>query len=132
MLQFYSQQFPEMNLAKTERALRLLRKASLLIREIEAYFTSHDLSQTRFLIMIVLDREQELENISMSYLVDQLDVSKTVITNTLKTLEKDEIISITSCEKDGRSKVVSLTPKGREKLYDILPGYYTLIDKFSL
>ena len=40
-----------------ERALRMMRNASLLIRALEAYFSEHRLSQLRFLVLIVIDRE---------------------------------------------------------------------------
>ncbi|MGI0119573.1 MarR family winged helix-turn-helix transcriptional regulator [Zooshikella sp. RANM57] len=129
MLKQYAQQFPEMDVERTEAALNMLRQASLLIRKLEAYFAEQGLSQTRFLILIVLDREPSLGHFSMKDLVSRLDVSKVVITNTLKSLEKEGLVDVKDCIDDRRAKKIAITKKGRSTLKRILPGYYMLINK---
>lgn len=129
MLERYAANHPEMNIAKTQDALSLMRKASLLIRKLEAYFASHGLSQTRFLILIVLDREPDHTHLTLSDLVQRLDVSKPVITQTLKTLQADGYVSIETDLIDRRHKHVQLSDKGHHKLKEILPGYFALIDR---
>ena len=129
ILDRYSNRYSDMNIEKTEAALKMLRKASILLRELEAYFSQNGLSQTRFLILIVLDREPELDPLTISDLVDRLDVSKPVITNTLKTLEDEALVEVFECIKDRRAKRISITVKGQQKLHAILPGYYRLINE---
>ena len=59
MLERYKGLFPSENLTHTKEALSMLRRASLLMRNLEAYFASHGLSQLKFLILIVIHREPE-------------------------------------------------------------------------
>jgi len=129
MLQRYADKFPEMNREKTAEALWMMRKASILIRDLEAYFRQYELSLTRFLILIVLDREPEAEAFTISDLVQRLDVSKPVITNTLKSIAQKNWVSISQCKADSRSKSICLTEEGRELLYKVLPGYYQTINQ---
>ncbi|MBU2711804.1 MarR family winged helix-turn-helix transcriptional regulator [Zooshikella harenae] len=128
ILKQYAKQFPEMDLEKTEAALTMLRQASLLIRKLDAYFAEQGLSQTRFLILIVLDREPDLGQFTMKDIVSRLDVSKVVITNTLKALEKEGLVEVKDCIEDRRAKKIEITKKGCSKLKSILPGYYRLIN----
>ena len=129
MLERYSEQYSEMDLEKTDAALRLLRRASLFIRKLDQYFAKYDLSQTRFLILIILDREPDLQHLTISDLVERLDVSKPVITNTIKTLCKSDLVNISACQSDMRSKMITITDQGREKLKTVLPNYYKLINE---
>ena len=128
ILEGYAKRFPNMDAGKTAKVLKQLRSASILLRRLEAYFADHDLSQTRFLIMIVLDRNPPQKVLAMKDLVECLDVSKPIISNTLKALQKDGYIEITACEYDGRSKRITLTKSGERKLIDVLPGYYEIIN----
>lgn len=129
MLERYSKLYSEMDLEKTDAALRLLRRASLFIRKLDQYFAKHNLSQTRFLILIILDREPDLQELAISDLGKRLDVSKPVITNTVKALCKDGLVNLDACETDMRSKKISITDYGREKLKAVLPDYYNLINE---
>ena len=88
MIDKYAAQFAEMDREKFSDALHMLRRASLLIRKLEAYFSKHGLSQTRFLILMVLDREPETDSLTISDIVDRLDVSKTCNYKHFKNLEK--------------------------------------------
>jgi len=96
---------------------------------LEAYFRQYELSLTRFLILIVLDREPEAEAFTISDLVQRLDVSKPVITNTIKSMAQKNWVSISQCTEDSRSKSICLTEEGRELLYKVLPGYYQTINQ---
>ncbi|WP_264213010.1 MarR family winged helix-turn-helix transcriptional regulator [Leisingera thetidis] len=110
-------------------ALRMMRSASLLIRRIEAYFAAQGLSQLRFLVLIVIDREPERKSLAPNEIAQRIDVSKPVMTRTLQSLQKDALISISANPSDKRSKEVALTPKGRQRLQDTLPGYYKILSE---
>ncbi len=130
MLEGYRDRFPAMNIDAVERALNLLRQASLLIRELDAYFTSQNFSQLRFLTLIVIDREPDGEGLTVSEIASRLDVSKPVLTRTLQSLSDDDLVCFRDHGSDKRAKLVSLTPSGADKLNAILPGYYRLIEAF--
>lgn len=130
MLQNYHARYPDMDAGAVDAALRLLRRGSLLMRELEAYFATHGSSQTRFLAMIVIDREPEQAGLLPSEIADRLDVSRPVVTDTIKALERAGLLGSIRAAEDGRAKRVTLTLEGRAALVDLLPGYFALIADF--
>lgn len=130
MLEAYNERFPQMNVEEVEAALNLLRRASVLLRLIESYFAEHDLSQTRFLILVVLDRELEHDGLQAKEIADKLDISRPIVTNTLKSMKEEGLLTICAHAEDGRAKWIMLTDLGREKLYAVLPEYYSIIHNF--
>lgn len=130
MLEAYNERFPAMNVSAVESALRLLRQASLLLRELDAYFVTHDLSQLRFLVLVVLDRESDRDGLMASEIAARLDVSRPVATRTLQTLASAGLLQVDTHVDDGRAKQVRLTSTGRRKLGALLPGYYRVIEVF--
>jgi DNA-binding MarR family transcriptional regulator len=132
MLEAYQKSFPNMNLDAVQTALQMLRRASLLLRELEAYFAKHDLSQSRFLILVVLDREPEKSGLMVSEVAARLDISRPVMARTLKVLLEDGLLNFEQHDVDGRAKLIRLTSKGRQTLRKVLPGYYQAIEEFSV
>ncbi|SDX81490.1 transcriptional regulator, MarR family [Collimonas sp. OK242] len=132
MLEAYQKRFPDMKLDTVETALRLLRQASLLMRVLDAYFAKHDLSQLRFLILVVLDREQDCDGLMASDVAARLDVSRPVMTRTLQMLSGDGFLYFEEHDADGRAKLIQLTKKGRQVLHNVLPGYYREIENFMM
>ncbi len=133
-LETYQASYPAMNVDRVDAALHMLKSASLLMRELDNYFAGHDLSQLRYLILVVLDREKtmdkENEGLMASDIADKLDVSRPVMTRTLQSLVNDGMLEMSSDSRDGRAKLVRLTRTGRARLHAVLPGYYQLIDVF--
>ncbi|WP_240500146.1 MarR family transcriptional regulator [Sphingomonas montana] len=119
-----------MNPQAVGEALRLLRRGSLLMRELEAYFSAHALSQTRFLTMILIDREPARDGLFPSEIADRLDISRPVVTDTIKSLERAGLLHSIRDISDRRAKKVRLTPDGRAALAAVLPGYFALIADF--
>jgi DNA-binding MarR family transcriptional regulator len=130
MLQNYGARFSGMDVDAVDAALRLLRRASLLMRELEAYFAARGTSQTRFLAMIMIDREPDQAGLLPSEIAGRLDVSRPVVTDTIKALERAGLLGSTRDGVDARAKRVSLTAEGRAALADLLPGYFKLIADF--
>lgn len=129
MVDGYADQFADVDVDRVLDALRLMRRASLLIRELEAYFARHDLSQLRFLMMIVIDREPERNYLAASEVAERLDVSRPVVTRTLQGLERAGLIAISENSEDARSRNVTLTPAGKAKLDEVLPGYFAILHR---
>ncbi len=130
MLQGYAARFPAMDPPTVEDALKLLRRASLLLRELEGYFAAQGLSQTRFLILILLDRDLGVQGLSATAIAGKLDISKPIVSNTLKALAGEGLLDITENPEDRRARWVTLTAKGRRRLHALLPGYFALIQDF--
>ena len=130
MLQGYQARFPAMDAETVEAALKLLRRASVLLRELEAYFARHGLSQTRFLILVLLDRDPGVEGLSATEIAEKLDISKPIVTNTLKAMAGDGLLKATANKEDRRARWITLTAKGRKRLHALLPGYFTVIRDF--
>lgn len=127
MVEGYANRFDGVEPAKVLEALAHMRGASILIRELESYFTTHDLSQLRFLTLILIDREPERSSLAASEIAERLDVSRPVVTRTLQNLEQAGLISVLKNENDARSKEIFLTKLGQGKLDEVLPGYFTIL-----
>ncbi|MFC7291543.1 MarR family winged helix-turn-helix transcriptional regulator [Hirschia litorea] len=127
-LETYAKTYKQMNVEAVQAGLVLMRRASLLEREIEAYFADYELSQLRFHILIVIDREVARDSLTMTEILARIDVSKPVMTRTLSGLETQGLITIMGDEKDKRLKHVCLTKMGKDKLHAVLPGYHALIN----
>jgi DNA-binding MarR family transcriptional regulator len=104
-----------------------MRRASVLIRRLEAYFAEHQLSQLRFLILIVIDREPDRHTLTIGEITERLDVAGPVVTRTLKTLADDGLVVIAPDKHDRRTRHVSLSLEGKEKLAALLPGYFRIL-----
>ncbi len=111
--------------------LVMLRRASLLLRQLEAYFVENDTSQTRFLIMMVIDREPDRESLNVGEIASRLDISMPIVTNTIKSLVRQGWLRSKLSKNDARVRLISLTIEGRITLRQILPGYFRLIQEFS-
>ncbi|WP_027856380.1 MarR family winged helix-turn-helix transcriptional regulator [Marinobacterium jannaschii] len=130
MIRGYAEQYPSADVDSVEQALKMMRQASLLVRRLETYFSHHGISQQRFLILIVLDREPERTSLLASEIAERVDVSRPVMTRTLRSLVDEHLITLSADTSDKRAKQVSLTEKGKTFLAEILPGYFSEIDKF--
>ena len=132
MVDGYADRYGDVDADKVLAALHIMRSASLLIRELEAYFARHDLSQLRFLTLIVIDREPDRDRLAASEIADRLDVSRPVVTRTLQGLEKAGLIAISNDAKDARARNVALTPAAERKLGEVLPDYFAILHRAML
>ena len=130
MIEGYANTISEGGEEDIEKALVMMRNASILVRRIDQYFAGIGISQLKFLIMIVIDREIDRTWLYQSEIVEKLDVSKPVLTRTVQSLQKAGFVSISQDEHDKRSKRLSLSPEGAALLSDILPGYFEEITDF--
>lgn len=112
------------------RALSMMREASQLERLLDAYFNSHNLSQLKFHILIVIDREPETDSLRQSEINQRLDVSKPVLHRTVTSLLKDDLLARRDDPEDSRAHRLALTDKSKTALAAILPGYFETISVF--
>lgn len=112
------------------QALFMMREASQLERILDAYFGSHNLSQLKFHILIVIDREPETDSLRQSEINQRLDVSKPVLHRTVVSLLNDGLLVRSDDTEDSRAHRLALTHAGKTILAAILPGYFEAISDF--
>lgn len=124
----YARRYPQMDKDQTRKALHMLQTASYLMRDLEKLFASHGLSQTRFLILIVLEREGGA--LTGAQVRELIDISRPVLTRTLQGLKREGFVAIDPSQEDARAHDVRLTAEGAKKLAEVLPEYFALIRNF--
>ncbi|WP_316013893.1 MarR family winged helix-turn-helix transcriptional regulator [Roseobacter sp. HKCCA0434] len=105
--------------------LGALRAASVLMRRIEQYLAMHGLSQTQFLVLMVIEREPARDSLQSSEIAARLDISRPVLSKTLATMERSGLIRR---QGDGRRAPIAPTETGRARFDALLPGYFALLD----
>jgi DNA-binding MarR family transcriptional regulator len=112
------------------QALSMMREASQLGRLLDAYFGSHNLSQLKFHILIVIDREPDTDSLRQSEINQRLDISKPVLHRTVTSLLKDGLLVRRDDPEDSRAHLLALTGEGKTVLAAVLPGYFQAISGF--
>ncbi|MGJ8545709.1 MAG: MarR family winged helix-turn-helix transcriptional regulator [Sulfitobacter sp.] len=130
MIAGYAQEIPEDGQEDMQRALVMMRDASLLVRMIERHLAKARLSQLQFLVLMVIDREPERRWLYQTEVVQRLDVSKPVLTRAVQTLVQAGFLLAAQDAQDRRAKRLSLSAAGKALLIAQLPGYFSLIRDF--
>ncbi|WP_324752060.1 MarR family winged helix-turn-helix transcriptional regulator [Roseovarius sp. Pro17] len=112
------------------QALSMMREASQLERLLDAYFGGHNLSQLKFHILIVIDREPDTDSLRQGEINQRLDISKPVLHRTVAALLKDKLLLRRDDPEDSRAHRLALTDEGKTVLAAILPGYFETISDF--
>ncbi len=113
------------------QTLSMLRKASQLGRQLDAYFSAQNLSQLKFLILVVIDREPDTDHLRQSEVNQRLDVSKPVLHRTVMAMIDAGLLERSEDLNDARAHKLSLTEAGKTTLKAILPGYFQVISDFT-
>lgn len=132
MIENYSDQYNDLDVDKVKSTLTVLRNASLLLRDLDDYFSKFELSQLKFLILIVIDRELDRVSLTSAEISKRIDVSKPVLSRAINKLIDDGLLNSVSDDHDGRVKHLSLSDKGTTTLKNLLPQYFLIISRFDL
>lgn len=124
----FASDYPEMEVSTTAACLRILKVASVMLRELERHFARHGLSQARFLALIVLEREPEKQQMPVE-IARKMGISKKNTTRLLALMEQDGLITIKAHATDKRASIVMATRKGKKLLADVIPGYSLLFKR---
>ncbi len=127
MLQEKAKRYPELDASAVDATLVLLRVASDVFEGMGAHLARHDISQGRFMVLVLLDRYSHGEGILPSEIAEQLGVTRATVTGLLDGLEKCHLISRQMHPEDRRAFCIELTPKGRKFLAEMLPEHYRRI-----
>ncbi len=123
-----SSRYDKMEISSTRALVKLLRTGSDLLAGFEKLLGTYGLSQGRFLILVVMNRNPEKE-ITPSLLAEKIGVTRATMTGLIKSLEKDRLIGRNMIESDRRRQCLKLTPGGIRVLEAILPDYYGRISR---
>ena len=127
MVENYSELYCPSHSAEVLQRLKMMREASILVRKLDSYFASHDLSQLKFLILIVIDRELDRDWLYAVEISERLDVSKPVLSRAIKALTDNGFLSTSKDLKDGRAISLALSDKGKSTLKSLLPDYFNIL-----
>lgn len=121
-LEALAKRFPELDPSAAEAYLVLLRVSTDILESMEVHLGRHGLSRGRFGILMMLLRA-EGEGVSPSMMARSSGVTRATITGLVDGLERDDLVRREHTERDRRSYVVRLTPKGEKFMRDLLPHH---------
>jgi len=120
--------YPDIDPAAVASFLILLRVASDALTAVENYLGRHGMSQGRFTVMAVLNREPE-SPMCPSDLASKCGVTRATMTGLIDGLQRDSMVKRGPHQGDRRMMQVRLTADGIKFLDDILPEYYRRLAK---
>jgi DNA-binding MarR family transcriptional regulator len=115
--------YPDIDPAAVESFLILLRVASDVLAAVESYWARHNMSQGRFTVLVVLNREPTAP-MKPSELASKCGVTRATMTGLLDGLEREKLH-----QNDRRMTLVRLTARGIALLDSIMPDHYRRIAK---
>lgn len=122
-----SKRYPNIEPAGIDALLVMLRVASDVLAAIESYLAQHGLSQGRFTVLMILNRDPS-RGMNPSDLARRAGVTRATMTGLLDGLENDDLVERRRHPIDRRMLTVHLTERGRMQLDGMLPDYFSRIN----
>ncbi len=120
----YTQMAPQ----PVKTMLNLLKTGSDLLTGFEKLLSGYNLSQGRFLVLMVMNRKPR-ERTTPSILSQKIGVTRATMTRLIDGLERDGFLMRHAHLTDRRKQHLSLTLKGQRVLEKLLPDYWSRIDR---
>ncbi|WP_022667857.1 MarR family winged helix-turn-helix transcriptional regulator [Desulfospira joergensenii] len=121
-----AQRYREMDPSSVKATVTLLRVGSDLLTGFETLLRRYGLSQGRFLILIVMNREPD-KLTRPSILAEQIGVTRATMTGLIEGLARDGLVQRIPHGNDRRKMNLKLTPGGKDVLETLLPDYWSRI-----
>jgi len=121
-----SLRYPDLDAASVHATITLMHVAQEVFDGFNAQFERNNISQGRFLVLMILDRHFD-RPLAPSEIAEMVGVARATITGLLDGLEKEGLVARQPHPEDRRALTIQLTSKGREFLDDMLPGHYRRI-----
>jgi len=118
--------YPDVHPAAVESFLVLLRVASDVLLALETHLGRREISQGRFNVLMVLNRDPSV-GLAPSDLAVRCGVTRATMTGLLNGLERDGLVTRQPDSQDRRMTTCCLTPKGIAYLDEMLPDFYSRI-----
>ena len=121
-----ARRYEEMEPSSVNAAVTLLKVGSDLLTGFEKMLRGYGLSQGRFLILIVMNRQPD-EETTPSVLAEKIGVTRATMTGLINGLVRDGLIERYARADDRRGVNLKLTRMGRDLLEGLLPDYWSRI-----
>jgi DNA-binding MarR family transcriptional regulator len=118
--------YTDMDPPAVKTTVKLLRVGSDLLTGFEKMLGRYGLSQGRFLILVVMNRDPD-RAVTPSELAEKIGVTRATMTGLIDGLEKDGLIARRPHARDRRKTFLKLEEKARQLLESILPDYWRRI-----
>lgn len=124
---------PTLQPSACDAFLNLLRTGDDVFAVVDRFLSSHDISQGRFTVLMLLgmecddDEEEEDRPATPAGLAEQAGVTRATMTGLIDTLEKDRLVVREPDANDRRTIHVRLTREGRAVLDAMLPDYFQCV-----
>jgi DNA-binding MarR family transcriptional regulator len=122
----HSRRYPNVAPTACEAFLVLLRVASDVLSRKEEHLQEHGISQGRFTVLMILNRNPEV-GLSPSDLAQRAGVTRATMTGLLDGLEREGLVTRSGHPQDRRMLTVRLTEAGMRRLDQMLPEYFRRI-----
>jgi MarR family transcriptional regulator, 2-MHQ and catechol-resistance regulon repressor len=96
-----------------------------------AQFEEHRLSAVEFEVLMRLARSPG-SRLRMTDLAGQTSLSTSGVTRVVDRMDRDGLVCREACPSDRRSSYAVITPAGRQRLDEVLPGHLALIQKWFI
>ncbi|OTP83147.1 MarR family winged helix-turn-helix transcriptional regulator [Gilliamella apicola] len=116
------------NLEKIRTCFTLLSVSNLIDIECSKRLQQFDLSESRLIILVLLQEYQEL---SLQEIAKKLGITKASTTTLISSLVNKQLISKRNDKKDKRITLVSLTAAGTDLLMETLKQHSLWIEKIT-
>ncbi len=124
-----AKQYPELNPISCEAFLHSLRTGDELARGAHAYFSRHNISNGRFLVLMLLfDCARGVPTPrTPAELADLASCTRATMTGLIDTLERDGMVRRLPDMEDRRMMRVEITDQGKHAIRGILPEHFRRI-----
>jgi DNA-binding MarR family transcriptional regulator len=122
----YSKRYPDVDPSAVQTYLFFLRVASDALAATEMNFARHGISQARFTVLALLNRNPGI-GLNPAEIASRAGVTRATITGLLDGLEEEAFIRREESRLDRRRCNIWLTDKGREFLDAIMPDHFRRI-----
>jgi DNA-binding MarR family transcriptional regulator len=121
---------PTLQPSACDAFLNLLRTGDDVFEVVARFLSSHDISQGRFTVLMLLGmecKEEEERPTTPATLAEMAGVARATMTGLIDTLEKDRLVAREADPSDRRTIHVLLTDEGRAVLDAMLPDYFQCV-----
>lgn len=121
-----AQRYREMEPSSVKAAVTLLKIGSDVLTGFEKMLKVYGLSQGRFLILLVMNRQPD-KSTTPSVLAEKIGVTRATMTGLIDGLARDGFVKRFSHKSDRRKQNLRLTDSGKTALEKLLPDYWSRI-----
>src|ERR1700760_893157 len=102
-----------------------------LTNRFSTQFEEHRLSTVEFEVLMRLARSPG-SRLRMTDLAGQTSLSTSGVTRVVDRMDRDGLVRREACASDRRSSYAVLTPAGRQRLDEVLPGHLALLQQWFI